>query len=114
MRINLLAIIFLLGVCQTLAQERPISISVANSTLTDFAQKLENFCDCRLFFNPAETDSIRITVTAERKMVTQILELALKDTPLQFSMDANRYVYIKPFTPILVDLPLGFFANSGF
>lgn len=110
MRINLLSIIFSLGVCQTLAQERPISISVANSSLTDFAQKLENFCDCRLFFNPTETDSIRITVTAERKMVTQILELALKDTPLQFSMDANRYVYIKPITPILVDLPLGFFS----
>ncbi|MBX2915044.1 MAG: TonB-dependent receptor [Cyclobacteriaceae bacterium] len=98
---------------KTIAQDRPISISITNATLLDFVNALEAQSDYRFFFNTEETDSIRITVTADRKTIIQILELAFKNSSLQYSIDAHHYVYIKSKNPILTDLPPDFFSKTS-
>ncbi|MBX2897740.1 MAG: TonB-dependent receptor [Cyclobacteriaceae bacterium] len=110
MRAALFTIVLFCVLNQTHAQERPIRISVTNATLLEFVNALEAVTEYRFFFNAAETDSLRITLIADRKTIPQILELAFKESPLQFSIDRNNYVYLKSINPILVDLPTGFFS----
>lgn len=112
MRISLLIIVLCYFIKPVLGQDRLISISVTNASLHDFVTELETLSDYRFFFAPEETDSLRITLTVERKTVVQIIEIALKGTQFQFSVDGNNYVYIKRISPILVDLPPGFFSRA--
>ncbi|TXH27186.1 MAG: TonB-dependent receptor, partial [Cyclobacteriaceae bacterium] len=113
MKGRLFWIALFLMVNQAWAQERTFSVSLNDASFVDFIKSLEEQSDYRFFFNQQETDSLRISVSLNQKSISQILDVALKNSLLHYSINANyHYVYIKSVSPILTDLPPGFFSLS--
>jgi hypothetical protein len=75
----------------------------------EFAQRVAATTRYRLYFEPAETDSLRVTLTAIAQPVTEVLRQVLAPTRLHFSVDEEYRVYITAGEPVQTQLPTDFF-----
>jgi hypothetical protein len=114
MKGRLISVALFLIINHAWAQEYSFSVSINNSSFQTFIEELRKQSDYRFFFDVSDTDSLRISLSVTQKSLTQILDLALRNSLLHYSINTNyRYVYIKSISPILTDLPPDFFSQSS-
>jgi hypothetical protein len=75
----------------------------------EFARQVAATTPYRLYFDPAETDSLRVTLTATGQPLPDVLRKVLTPARLQFSIDEEYRVYITAGDPVQTKLPADFF-----
>jgi hypothetical protein len=75
----------------------------------EFARQVAATTPYRLYFDPAETARLRVTLTATGQPVPEVLRLVLEPAQLHFSIDAEYRVYITAGEPVQTQLPDNFF-----
>jgi len=75
----------------------------------EFARRVAATTPYRLYFDPAETDSLRVPLTATGQHVPEVLRLVLEPARLHFSIDADYRVYITAGESVKTQLPADFF-----
>ena len=93
--------------------EKLISVDLTDVSFTKFVQTIENAIPCRFYYNPAETDSLRVTIKVDKETLTLILQQALKGTVFQFSIDQQSRIFITQKYKIQTALPEGFFDHTN-
>ena len=80
----------------------------------EFAQRVAATTRYQLYFDPAETDSLRVTLVATTQPVPEVLRQVLAPTRLHFTVDAEYRVYITAGEPVQTRLPADFFRAPSF
>ncbi len=93
--------------------EKTISGEYRNQPFSSFAIALEQKTDYKFFFNPAQTDSLTITISFSNKTLTEVLDEVFRNSDYRYSIDANHYIYITLREPILTELPSNFFSGDN-
>ncbi|TPG72482.1 TonB-dependent receptor [Hymenobacter nivis] len=78
-------------------------------SFAEFARRVAATTSYRLYFVPAETDSLRVTLAATGQPVPEVLRQVLGPTRLHFSIDADNRVYITAGETVQTQLPTNFF-----
>ena len=75
----------------------------------EFARQVAATTPYRLHFDPAETDSLRVTLTATGQPVPDVLRQVLEPAQLHFSIDEGYRIYITAGEAVQTQLPADFF-----
>lgn len=94
-------------------QENSITGSFNNVSFEQFAKEIESKTPFRFYFNPAHTDSLRVTATPQNQRIDELLNGVLANTELRFVVDADRNVFITHEREILASLPDDFFGTPS-
>ncbi|HYK77530.1 MAG TPA: carboxypeptidase-like regulatory domain-containing protein [Daejeonella sp.] len=86
-----------------------ISGSYQNTPFNQFIQDIEKQSGYYFYYDIAGTDSLTISLQVVNQPLQIVLDLALKETSLKYSMDWQKRVFITSGSKIQVGLPLGFF-----
>jgi hypothetical protein len=70
------------------------SVSLSQAPLSELAKQLESSGRYRFYYNPSETDSILITVSAQNETLSEILTKAFANSELRFSIDNENNVFL--------------------
>jgi len=81
----------------------------AGVPFAEFARQVAATTPYRLYFDPADTDSLRVTLTATGQPVPEVLGQVLAPTRLHFAIDADYRVFIAAGEPVQTQLPPNFF-----
>lgn len=93
-------------------QEPRISGQFEKLLLPDFFTKIESLAPVKFYFDPAQLDSSYVTLTAQNELLSQVLEKALANTRLQYSIDEEGRVFITRGIKIATTLPRSFFESN--
>lgn len=96
---------------QVIAQHKPMTISVQDRSFSDFVGEIERQTNYRFYFDPRQTDTLRVSVNAADLSLPEILERAFANTPLHFAIDDDHRVFITYERPIMTELPPDFFGG---
>lgn len=95
------------------AQQRTrITGNFNESNFVDFVKAIEEQTAYHFYFDPATTDSLKITAQADNEELRTVLEKALSITDLHFSIFRND-IYITKERELMADLPGNFFEPSN-
>jgi len=104
---------FLFGSNRAMAQnEQRISIDVTNVSFTQFVQTIENTSAYRFYFNTAETDTLHVTIKADKATITEILQQVFQHTGFQYAVDVDGHVYLTKNYKIQTALAPDFFSRN--
>jgi len=98
------------------AQEKKDSLITGvfeNQLLVDFFRQLEAKSPYFFYYRDNQLDSIRVNITAQNESIRVILDKALANTGLLFSIDNNNKVYITRGLKLVTTLPAGIFREQG-
>ena len=98
----------------TYAQEKKDSLitgTFENMLLVDFFRNLESRSPYFFYYNEAQLDSARVNIVAQNEPIQTVLEKALQNTGLLFSIDNYQRVYITKGLKFTTKLPAGFFPS---
>ena len=111
---SILFICLLITVWHVAAQVKPLSISVdfKDVSIQDFVKEIESKANYHFYYNPAEFDSVRVTLSAKNESVSSILRLAFRNTGFSYTIDPNNNVFLTKGVEILASLPYGLFENE--
>lgn len=115
MKRNILLALVLMMFVPAFSQEKKdirISGNYDSLYLIDLFRKIEEQSPYYFYYDSKQVDSLKISVTAENETLPVILEKALKNTGLLFSIDDNNRVYITKGLKIITKLPGGFFRSD--
>ncbi len=90
-----------------------VNVDFKNYSLDSFFTSLEKQTSYRFYYDTAQLDSIRITITATKQSLSEILELALKNTDLSFAIDKSKNVFISKGFAVETALLPGFFTGKA-
>ena len=79
---------------------------------SQFASQIQSVTGYRIFFEPSQVDSIRVTLSADHRPVLELLQEALSGSGLFVSAAPNRELFIFRGHPIHPNLPPGFFEEN--
>ena len=77
-----------------------------------FAGELESQTGCHFYYDSHQTDSIIINYNATAEPLDSVLQHALQNTALHYSIDGNNNVFITKTAPIQTSLPDNFFSKK--
>ncbi len=99
---------------QTFAQTRErLSINFQDDSFEKFVAEIESKTNYRFYYDPASTDSLRVSISAQGKPINTILDELLLGTLLRFSIDNKGNIFITEGRDIMVGLPIDFFDTGG-
>jgi len=75
-------------------------------------QAVEAQTTYRFFYNPAEVDSLPVTVSTENQSVRTLLQQIFSGSKFNYAIDAQKRVYITLERVIRTELPIGFFRGG--
>ena len=108
-------IVCLLGCFNSLCAQVNETISVKFNKLPfpQFVEEIEQRVNCHFYYNPAELDTLTISIEANQLKLNQLLREILLNTAFQFTIDSlqNVFVYNKKFQ-LQTNLPPNFFAEK--
>jgi TonB dependent receptor/CarboxypepD_reg-like domain/TonB-dependent Receptor Plug Domain len=93
-------------------QGPPVTGDFKQSTIQGFTDTLQQQTGFHFYFDPAQFDSISITVTAQSIPLAKVLELAFAGTNLHYSIDNHKHVFITQTLLVQTSLPDGFFDDA--
>lgn len=104
---------FFMHVSSFAQESQPVFLNVEFSgvTVEQFATDLSVKTGYSFFYDLAQFDSLRISVTARNESLDKILGRALLNTGFSFSIDQHKNVFLIKGKPISTDLPPGFFGR---
>lgn len=113
-KISILFICFLITVLHAAAQDKQVKITVEfkDAAIQDFVKEIESRAAFHFYYNPAELDSVRITLSAKNESVPAILRLAFRNTDFRYAIDLQNNVFLTKGVEILASLPYGIFENE--
>lgn len=90
------------------------SLTAEEASFYDFKILLERQTGFNFYFDPSDTDSLRISLVATKQSLTNILEEALKDTELLFTIDkTNNNIFVTKGQKISLELPNNLIRNNS-
>ncbi|RAV99873.1 carboxypeptidase-like regulatory domain-containing protein [Pseudochryseolinea flava] len=92
-------------------QRTRISGSFNGASFSELIKSIEDQTEYRFYFDPATTDSIKVTVTADNEEITHILEKILSTTDLHFAIYKTG-IYITKEREIMTSLADDYFEPS--
>jgi hypothetical protein len=98
----------------TYSQEKKdtlITGNFENMLLVDFFHNLESRSPYFFYYNEAQLDSARVNIVAQNESLQTVLEKALQNTGLLFSIDNYQRVFITKGLKFTTKLPAGFFPS---
>lgn len=112
--ISILFICLLITVWHVAAQVKPppITVEFKDVRIQDFVKEIESKTKYHFYYNPAEFDSVRVTLSAKNESVSSILRLAFRNTGFSYTIDPNNNVFLTKGVEILASLPYGIFENE--
>ncbi len=90
-----------------------ISGQFENIPLKEFFRQIEAQSPCFFYYDQRQTDSIIVSLTCTNEPVQQVLEKALRNTGLQFSVDKDNRVFVTKGIKLVTSLPTGFFIQAN-
>lgn len=113
MKPAVLLLTFSLSLSWLRAQEgRPISVSFQKAAFDVFVKEVESQSDYRFYFDPAQTDSLTVTLTLDRAPLDSALNLLFRDSDYSYVIDRSRAVFITRGRALSPYLAPGFFAGE--
>lgn len=116
MRLNIiLPVVLLLTLSLSVsAQRKPLIEGEFNATpFEEFIRNLEQQTSYRFYFNPAWTDTIKVTMSAKNQTVEDVLKKAFAETEFRVAVTPDGSVYITRARDIMVSLPEDYFRESA-
>lgn len=77
-------------------------------SFAEFARQVAATTPYRFYFNPADVDSVQVTLQATAQPASAVIQQALQATKLHFAIDAGYRVYVTAGPAIQTQLPAGF------
>lgn len=113
-KINSLLLCLLMAAVHVTGQVKPalITVDFKESRIQDFVREIESKADYYFYYNAAEFDSIRVTLSAHVESVPSILRIAFRNTAFRYSIDQQNNVFLTKGVEILTSLPYGIFGNE--
>jgi hypothetical protein len=95
------------------AQTPPkLSGSFSNLKFDDFVKEVEALAPYHFYYNPIELDSLKVTVSANKLTVTDLLQKAFNNTLYNFAIDSSGNIFISKNYKIQTTLPRDFFERG--
>jgi hypothetical protein len=106
-------VLVLISISQTVdAQRKPLIEAEFNATpFEEFVRKIEEQTSYRFYYNPAWTDSIKVTMSVKNKTLEEVLKQAFENADLKFAVAPDDAVYITRTREIMATLPEDFFLQ---
>jgi hypothetical protein len=82
-------------------------------SIEQFIHELEKQVDFHFYYDSAQSDSIRITLSVQNQPLPSVLELALSKYGLYYSIDEWQRVFISSKKLVRTSLPPGLFDEKG-
>lgn len=82
-------------------------------TFGQLVARIEPSCQCRFFYDPAETDSLRIHAHADQWTWQQLLDEVFRGTDFHYSPDGSGRIFVSRGFTIQTQLPAGFFDKNA-
>lgn len=76
--------------------QQTLTLRMDNRPAAEVFEAVEKQTGCRIFCRPADTDSLRISLQADRQPIDEVLKKALASTHLKISIFRNKYIFILP------------------
>lgn len=113
-KISILFICLLITVWHVAAQVKPapISFDFKDVSIQDFVKEIESKANYHFYYNPAEFDSVRITLSEKNESVSSILRSAFRSTNFSYTIDLQNNIFLTKGVEILTSLPYGIFGNE--
>lgn len=89
-----------------------ITTSVYRMPADSFLIQLEKETGYRFYFNKADVDTIRITLSADREPLFKVLDRAFANSGILFSEDRDHTVFITKNVTVSTELPENFFDDT--
>src|SRR5438477_975124 len=106
---------FLLAGFSTSAQQNNIpqvSVELKDVTIDTFVTELESQTGYHFYYDPAQFDSLRISISVTRVSLQRILELVFANSAYRFAIpEQQSYVLLTKGAVITTTLPAGFFSK---
>lgn len=111
----ILSCCFLLLLCASaLGQQRELITGDFNGvSFEQFVSDVESKTGFHFYYQPRATDSLRITLSAQGKMLSAVLDQLFADTELHHAIDDQGNVFITTDREIMTDLPVDFFDTGA-
>ena len=106
----LIALFIVLCSLSASAQET-VSANLNSAPFHELIKIIEQQTSYRLYYKSTWTDSITITINVKQEPVTRVLEQALQETDLQYSIH-EKNIYITKERPLLTELPSDYFQQG--
>lgn len=90
-----------------------ISGTFNNEPVSAFVADIESKTAYRFFYDPAQADSVRITVTYQNQPVQEVLRKAFQPVGFQFSIDNDGHVFLTKGMQIVTYLPADFLVKGA-
>ncbi|WP_339921983.1 TonB-dependent receptor [uncultured Cyclobacterium sp.] len=106
---SLLCMVFVqLSVAQTPDKDR-ISGIFSGISFNQFARMIESKSDYKLFFKPADVDTLSININAYESPIEDILDEVFTSTELFYAIDNEKRIFISKGSALDMRLPANFF-----
>src|SRR4051812_19381044 len=102
---------FKISIAQELGNEK-FSGRYQSLPFKSFAEEIEKQTKYRFFYNPLETDTLKITLAADSLTISELLQKALESTEFKFSVDYRNFIFVTNKNPVIVNLPENFFKSA--
>ncbi|HRO69479.1 MAG TPA: STN domain-containing protein, partial [Chitinophagaceae bacterium] len=86
-----------------------VSGTFTNLTWEQFFKQLESKAPCYFYYDINQLDSTLVNIEVKDEPLSAVLDKALKNSGLLFSIDDNNRVYITKNIRVITHLPQGFF-----
>lgn len=106
-------VLTLFAICFSGASQKLISLQVDKQPAIEVFRLIEHQSGLILYCNPAEVDSLRISLNCKDKQPVQALEEALQGTSLLVSPFQNTYLFILKDKKLMTELPPGYFGAES-
>ncbi|NJO24850.1 MAG: hypothetical protein HC867_02245 [Bacteroidia bacterium] len=108
----LCCILLFLSITARSQDKKLITGDFSGFSFTQLVNEAEKQTGMRFYYNAAETDSLRINISANGITLNALLDQVLKNTGLQYAISPRGEVFISLRFAIQTDLPPGFFVRS--
>ena len=95
------------------ARDIKVTGSFEQVSLLSFFQQLETQCSCIFLYDKKQLDSINVSLVVQNESLQDVVEKALKNTDLQFSIDHQNRVYITKGIKVNYKVASWLFFNPG-
>jgi hypothetical protein len=109
--LSFLCVIFYGQAFSQSAREKTIDVNYQQATIGQIVSDIESKTSYHFYYNPADVDSLRITLQATQKPVSYVLEQALKGTRRYYAISGQE-IFITKGREIKTELSEGYFSSK--
>lgn len=94
------------------AQNRLINGVFQNLSFSQFADTIASTYNYKIYFDPSETDSVQVDITANNVSINKVLDQILQGTSLHYAIDSLNRIFITNRYSIQTSFAPDFFSPS--